>query len=91
MNTVNSPNSGNWRLYAVGFSEYLSVVITKIGHCEELSLPGAVIARCRHCEVLSLRGAVIARSVATKQSNRHVLPTEVLFFGMKFKNTHKTL
>jgi hypothetical protein len=73
MNTVNSPDSGNRRLYAVGFSEYLSVVITKIGHCEELSLPGAVIAR----------------SVATKQSNRHVLPTEVLFFGMKFKNTHK--
>ncbi len=38
----------------------------------------------------SLQELVIARSAATKQSSHHVLPTEVLFFGMKFKNTHKT-
>ena len=41
-------------------------------------------------EAWSLQELVIARSAATKQSSHHVLPTEVLFFGMKFKNTHKT-
>ena len=48
-----------------------------------------VIARSCHYEELSLLGAVIARSVATKQSNHHVLPTEVLVLGTKFKNTYK--
>ena len=41
-------------------------------------------------EAWSLQELVIARSVATKQSSHHVLPTELLFFGMKFLNTYKT-
>ena len=41
-------------------------------------------------EAWSLQELVIARSVATKQSSHHVLPTELLFFGMKFLNMYKT-
>ena len=40
-------------------------------------------------EAWSLQELVIARSVATKQSSHHVLPTEVLFLGLVFLNTHK--
>ena len=55
---------------------------------EAWSLQELVIAR----QVLAIarQELVIARSVATKQSSHHVLPTELLFFGMKFLNTHKT-
>ena len=41
-------------------------------------------------EAWSLQELVIARSAATKQSSHHVLPIELLFFGMKFLNTYKT-
>ena len=71
------------QIQATGDCMRLGFLNTQAWSLQELVIASQVLAIAR-------QELVIARSVATKQSSHHVLPTELLFFGMKFLNTYKT-
>ena len=71
------------QIQATGDCMRLGFLNTQAWSLQELVIASQVLAIAR-------QELVIARSVATKQSSHHVLPTEVLFLGVVFLNTHKT-
>ena len=70
------------QIQATGDCMRLGFLNTQAWSLQELVIASQVLAIAR-------QELVIARSVATKQSSHHVLPTELLFFGMKFLNKYK--
>ena len=71
------------QIQATGDCMRLGFLNTQAWSLQELVIASQVLAIAR-------QELVIARSVATKQSSHHVLPTELLVYSEKFINTYKT-